>query len=59
MKTRRIVANKLDGTIIVSVFQFKSYYYVPFRTDALAEGMNSFNPQLQSLYSSARKMALV
>ena len=39
--------NMLDCALIVSSFEFQSYYYILFRTNTLAKCMNSLIPQLR------------
>ena len=40
------VANMLDWDIIVSDFEFQSYYYIHFWTNTLRKIMNLLSPQL-------------
>ena len=36
-----IVTNVLDCNIMVSMFEFQSYYYIHFQTKTFGKGMNS------------------
>ena len=48
-----IVANLLDGNIVVSKFKFQSCYYIPFWTNALGKSMKLLIPfRLLSFYKN-------
>ena len=43
-KSLGVVANVLNGDIIVSHFDLQSFHYVHFRTSVLEKDMNNFIP---------------